>query len=113
MNTHYWRTRFINEFGIHFRENLRGTDTQVSKSELQFALAFIEEEIEKAVATYQTEYEQKHIASAVEIARKEEREKIVEWVRGSFQTGYVTMPQGGTHLIRTIDPDDLITHLTT
>jgi flagellar biosynthesis/type III secretory pathway protein FliH len=34
MNTKNWKQRFIDEFGIHF-----------STSELQFALAFIEEEI--------------------------------------------------------------------
>ena len=37
MNTKNWKQRFIDEFGIHF-----------SASELQFALAFIEEEIEEA-----------------------------------------------------------------
>ena len=36
---------------------------------------------ESAVATYQTEYEQKHIASAVELARKEERERVMSIVR--------------------------------
>ncbi len=58
--------------------------------------------IEETVASYQTEYEQKHIASAVEIARKEEREKIVEWAKRKETVA-------PCHIVIR----DLITHLTT
>lgn len=43
---------------------------------------FIESEIDLAIADYQTNFEQKHIASAVEVAKAEERNRIVEIIKG-------------------------------
>lgn len=43
---------------------------------------FIESEIDLAIADYQTNFEQKHIASAVDVAKAEERKRTVEIIKG-------------------------------
>ena len=43
-----------------------------------------EEERQHAIENYQTNFEQKHIAQAVDIARKDERRRVVEKVEKVF-----------------------------
>jgi hypothetical protein len=72
MNQKNWKQRFTDEFGIHF-----------SGSELQFALAFIEEEIDEAYKRGQLAEIEANATADITIAqeqveqiRRQERDRI-------------------------------------
>jgi hypothetical protein len=56
--------------------------------------------IEEAIANYQTEYEQKHITEAVKIAKKEERQRVIDDIRKKvakmkiYEKGYIHLSDG-------------------
>jgi hypothetical protein len=88
MNQKNWKQRFTDEFGIHF-----------SASELQFALAFIEEEIEEAYKRGQLAEIEANATADITIAqekveqiRAQERDKafiaLLDWAKNEHSVSY-------------------------
>lgn len=44
--------------------------------------SFLQSEIDLAISDYQTNFEQKHITNSVQVAKAEERKRIVEIIKG-------------------------------
>jgi len=77
----------IEERVQHYASSYSGIlPKEVIESSKEWWRKELEEVASEAVATYQIEHEQKHIASAVEVARREERDKIIKEY-GDFNDG--------------------------